>query len=469
MTEYTLPALDSIVGEFTFTLYCDTAGLTVPTIQTIKEIGESSETMDLDIGLSQFANLTFTLRDDYSTYDEGFWYKVLSVGWRLRIYLDGDFYFFGIPQEEQVLWSELYVDSTSQIREAEVTMVSIEAVLFETPTEDWLDEIYANKRTAVNDATSTIYTAVNLEEFFAALLSASGLNASYDATTTDILFQTADFIYHENANEWDVDQLYIPVEVSSSSVVSKTGYFDSGHADYLAGYFPKAAGLFSAVLRNFGLVARASYDTSGERHLLQLIQRARSQTAFFTGADDTKKSSTITKAFTLLGDAARAKFLVDDTSFVWFSKKYQEDASPSSAEPPDYVTFDLDIVCPFIHSAVIATDKAGYALHGGAAITSAVLIDDVEYYNYTSEAFVDATLGILEAAAGYEFYRFTSKFSRIVRRYSDLMNAGGASIEALRIGIGTTIDDGVSSETYFANRVTRIPMDDEIEMEWIKQ
>src|SRR3990167_787150 len=472
MTAYNLPTLDSPVGAFKFKLYCDTAGLTVPTIQTILDVGELTEQIDLDIGLSQFANLTLSIRDDYSTYSEGFWCKVLSVGWQLRICLEESgsdtFYFFGIPQEEQVEWTEHYVGS-SRIRTARITLVSAEVTMFDTATSDWIAEVYTNRRQAVLTDPSTIYEAVNIEEFFACLLKASGLNSTYQAIDVDILYNIEDIHYLEGVNSWNVDQLYLPVTVQYGATVYKTDYIDSTHANFLGTFYPKASGLFSAMLRNFGLVAHATYNTATERHQILLLQRARAYGAQLDFSSS-EVQSTISKSFALLGDAAKATYLKSDAAFVWFSRKFLGETAHSTAAVPDYVDFDLDVQVPFSDvAAALAPDKDGSALHGGAAITTAVLINDAEYYNYNTDSYEAATNGVLEAVAGYEFYRFTNKFSRIVRRYAPMSaNNGGAETHTiLNVGRPTPINDGIAAATYFANRVTKIPANDEVEFEWI--
>jgi hypothetical protein len=124
MYSHSLPSLEGIVGTFKFTLY-STEDLTVPTIQTIKVVGDLEASIDSGVLQHSIPQLNLSLREDHSQYTQGFWWRTLKNPTRLFITLDegdGDtYYFYGNVSLLQTVWKESYVNGMEYIRTASVT------------------------------------------------------------------------------------------------------------------------------------------------------------------------------------------------------------------------------------------------------------------------------------------------------------------------------------------------------------
>ena len=467
MTTYsTLPDFDDVIGLFSFTLYSDFAGLTVPSIQTVLEIGDTEESADLTIGLQQLSTLKMELRDDYTTYTTyGFWFKVLTGETQLRIYLNqgagNTFYFFGTVQAETVQWTERYISSTEKVRVVTFDLVSMAQKLLDTPTIDWVTAVIANSVNSGAEVDLQPSYGIKVLGLFSAMLSASGLNSSYALADTSFIYGTADFIFTGSKN---VGDLTVAVKMFVAPASHAVCEYWSG-SGILSNSFATLKDVLAALLPNFGVVLRMTYDISSGRHLIHLTQRGRaySNTLDF---EDREKESEISKATDLIGDAVRAVFFPTDTEFVWFSKKTI--SGFSEAAVPNYVSFDADYLCLFECDGPVSGLTISRSLWFVSGTTWAHIIG-VQYYNYSTSAYITATSNyeMLEAMAGYQFYRISNQYSAILRTYSKLRAGAGTDHTVLNIYRRTNINDGLATNAYFANRVIKKPSDSKVTIEWI--
>lgn len=474
MNKYTtLPSLSTIVGTFSFTLWSEYAPavLTIPTAQTVLEIGETEEIADVKMGIAQTSVLRMKLRDDYTTHSEGFWYKVLNGDMNLRIYLNQDgidtFYFFGKVQPETVEWEHSYIGST-RIRTVTFELISGEAVIFDTPTATWVDEVMLHDvATGVTNAGDPSMI-IKVKGLFASMLTASGLNLTYNLADVSYVWNGGpDFKYTIGATEYNFDDLYIKTETKGTPDAIAP-YFNHDPATRLEKYYSTLRAMIGDLQRNFGLVIKMEYDVVNEKHLIKLIQRGRafSPTLDFSGKE---KSSIIKKSTSLVGDAVRATLLNDSTKFCWFSKKYSDAATITDA--PNYVEFDVDSKAIFVIASGYGSDLLIWDGIPGSVPQS---ITGVKYYNYNSGIdYVTTQTGKLmqEAIAGYIYYRFTNVYTSIINRYGGFRANDGTTNNHTILSIlrRTSINDGIAAANYYANKITKFPMESEFEIEWIKE
>lgn len=474
-TTYSLPSIVTVNGTFSMVLYSEFAGLTPPTIQTISEIGDTTESANIAIGQTEIGNVKISIRDDTSTYTWGFWYKIFSGEAWLKILLDDTDYFFGTVQADTVMWGEAYFSGTTKIRTCNFVLASMTQKLFDTPTADWLTAAYGNRELTGYVASTPAYSVISLTGFFSALLSASGVNATYDKADTGFLASTTvkdlEFLY--SGSWYALNFVWLLVTYDSGAGEAKVNYFDSTSPLFLGTKYATARELIAAMVKNFGVVFRAYYDPVADRHKIYIMQGRAYDDADNLDFSSREKESVLSKSTDLLGDAVRCTSIYNDEE-LWFSRKYLG-ADFSEAAPENYVEFDIDTYLPFlVYSA--APDVSGYPIYIGSVATSVGIAEEVRYFRYDGVGVVTAsataTRKMLEAAGGILFSRFTQVNSRIVRTYGKMLakvGAGSDTHTSLTVMRRTSINDGLGAVTYWANTVTKKPQNAEVEIQWLKE
>lgn len=433
-------------------------------------VGELEESADMSLGVHQLSSLKLTLRDDTSTYSYGFWFKVLSGETHIRIYLNQGgsdlFYFFGIIQADTVVWGEEYIGS-SRIRTVSFDLVDMAGKIMETLTADWSDDVIANSVYTNNVSTGSISYVIKVTGLFAAMLKTSGLNSTYALTDVSFVFNDVDMKFLVGASEYNLSEIYAPTRYYDGVSDTDNALFQNPGGG-IAAQYAKLGGLLPDLLKTCGVILRMSYDTSSERHLIQLIQRGRaySATLDFEGRE---KSSTIRKSFDLLGDAVRCAYFDALSLFVWFSQKYSD--APTTTAVPDQVELDIDSRSIFRAegTSLAGANAVDFYYWSGTGGVEPTAIDGVKYWNYATDAYVTAgaTHPMEEAIAGYAYHRFTNEYASFTRTYSKLMAAAGTDHTSLNILRRTSINDGLATNTYYANKVKKMAESSEVEIEWI--
>jgi len=478
MTSYSLPNLVGVVGTFAFTLYSEFAGLTEPTVQTILTIGDTRESANIVSGVTEVENAEIAVRDDYSTYAYGFWYKVLSGEAWLKITLDGNHYFFGTVQADTVNWRESYVSGSTKIRVCSFKLVSMTQKLFDTPTATWLTEAYNNRELTGYSAPTNAYAVISLTGFFSALLSASGINAAYAAGDAGFVAQTAnkDLEWYDGSQWRALNFAWLLVTYDSGAGEATVDYFDDGSENYLGKKYATAKSLIAALAKNFGIVMRSYYDTSDSRHKIHLLQGRAYDDSDNLDFSSREKISELSRSTHLYGDAVKCTAIYND-ELVWFSRKYLGSAASdfSEATPENYVEFDIDAYLPYLVDGSAPT-ASGYPIYSGATAATVLESTGVRYYRYDGIGTVSASATqhrkMLEAIAGLTFSRFTTILSSIRRTYGKMrakVGAGSDTHTSLTIMRRTSINDGLGASTYWANTVIKKPATSEVEIEWLKE
>lgn len=502
--QYDLPDAITPAGTFHVRLWSTLSGLTIPTKNLFLSIGDAVEVDDESAGVQSIQSLRVVLGDDYSTYAEGFWHKVLAVTQtvKIRFFLVENgadtFYFYGTKQTGKVNWNDHAINEPTYRRAASVDLISAAAILFNPDiltvaalTTEWWDY-----RTLTGNAQPTdYYSGLALKDIFACMLSASGLNATFASSDAVFIWDgtNADFQFLQGGIWYRFDQLYIPIEKYDTGDPSpqKTYYISQGarvgSPYYLANIYSDCKSLVADILRNFGLTMQMSYSIDagqpeGGRHIIELRQRKR---AYATGIvwsavtpPNRIKQASEADASNFLIDAVRASFLNDNTQFVWASKRYLGDGTVwnSVASPFANVNFDIDYKCPFAVRAQV-TKLDTWVLRAGATLGGAGIVTGVKYYNYYSNAYETmapsfTNLGLEEAGAKYLYYLFTRPRKAVNREYGvmapTLSDGSQTSHTILNAGRQMTIDDGSGAATYYANKITKRTMQAGASVEWIQ-
>lgn len=496
MTTYDLPTIganNALGFAIKVRLYSEFAGLTVPTKQTITEIPNVIETFWDKIGSATIGNASIDVTDDCTTYTEGFWFKVLQGDFRLRFIVDtggdGTFLFYGTIGDEETTWEGYWNDEATYVRKGTIRLLSAEKILFDTVTSDWVTELLTTDATTIS-YTADYYPATvsSLQQMFAAMLSVSGLNSGYDLADVSCLFDAAllDLYFTHSGTDYTFNELIFILETwdvgGGAKIVQE--YWDNADSNGFALTLSTLQAMIPALLGNWGLTMRMSYNTTTERHLIQIMQGGR----MTSGISVLGKfvSEKITNRGPYFGDAARISenSSIGFTNIAYDSNKYTQSSIlfGSFSTPADYdqtllwSRSNVVLGAPgnqYSRYYFVGTSSAYYALVAG---------DVINVWRYDLGAYmpVQAQLdtGMVYAMCGLMFGKITRytwsgtpwvKTSlprrQIIRTYGECID----SLNVITIMCRTSIDLGDGANTYFANKVTMLPTQNRMEIEWIQE
>ena len=506
MTSYLLPDITgSPVGTIKVTLISEFAGLTPTSQQTIERIGMLEAYADVEPGIQQVQTIELDIVDDYTSPNTaGFWFKICTGTAYLKLVLVEDgidtHYFFGTLQGFGVEWESHYEDGSGAfIRTATITAISMEDVMFNSLTSALVTEIVAQGSLNNHDVpvANYPYKILRLKNVFACLLKSSGLNTTYDADDVAFVVDSSnlDMIFHRGdvpATNYNFNQLFMVTE-----------YYINGDLDietpvYLGGtgtgtenwvdQFHYVRDLAIAILNSFGLIMRCSYNVANDRHTIELSQRGRaypdSQLMTF---DNLEANQTIINS-TFFNDAILViiGFAGGSVGSATYWASTRDSPTIQSGDPPDWVEVgmtkltlwrvlqnDLDTYTPQSVYQSLALYASSNDVEGGEdpAFDPGQNVQTMEYYNYTTEATVTPTASnyqLQEALALYFLNLFTGNYRVAISRYFGFTGNNGSteSHTILNPGMRTQINDGLSTLTYFANRVRKLASENAFEVEW---
>jgi len=479
MEDYPLASVVTVNGTFAITLKNATVTeLTEPTIQTILSIDAVEETLDVKAVTTEIPKLMITVRDDYSTHTAtGFWYEVLAGDVEILVTLDegagATHFFYGTLNKELIDWSEHYV-STTRIRTARITFDSIIKTMLESSLSDWIDEIAVNAHATFITPPTGAAKIVQFDDFFASLLFSSGLNPDENLLDVTFAIGTADFKYSLAAVEYGLNELRIATHYDSTESpdppdVVLTNYFLPAHANYIPKHYDSVSAFLSDLCRNFAIVLRLGYSSG--RHTITVMQRGRAYSGVVTfGTPERLKQSSITLATNIIEKNIRATQLLEPTYFAW-SDRWGQILTSAAYDNVDFGDIDFKTVFSAFGQP---EDTAGRGIWVGVNDASLEPVDEVEAHNYDTPGYQSYTgVRCVEQACVYYYYhRYALSRKRIIRTYGT-MKADDAtppeSHEHIHILRRTSIDDGSGAANYFANSVKKVPISNELEIEWIEE
>jgi hypothetical protein len=519
ITDYTLPSILTIHGTFNVVIRTfDDAlvGLTPPTIQTMKSLGTLTKNPHTTVEQQQIDTLGIQVRDDYTVYAIGFWYKVFhaTIPSELRITLiEGAtelYYFFGTIDTLNSNWKSYYVadDGITRIRCADLTLLSSISKIYDLTVADYVTAVVANSLSVTHIPGTTFFTKIiSINALFATLLDASGLNPTHAVSDVEFVFgdSSLDLQYTDEAdftgNIYGLHQLYVPVEFVT---VGLCNYWRLATPETcLTNYYSSIQALISAMLKNFGVTMSIKYVLGvTNRYRIQLKQNWRAKNPHLLTMATAVKSEEYSFGSDLVGDAARATQLIsapghvsgDPAQFVWMSAKYS-DRNAVYTEPPNNVSMDFDVTLPF----QIYTQYQGYATvfddpdliqrgdfllcNNGDPAGNPNYVVNARFYSYLTASYIEVvtptplSVKMCHLIAGYNCFRFSSvasgirfkKFSNTYGHITAAEDAGAQTFEAVDGMARIEIDDGLGSKNYFANKIGIDPSASELKIEWIQE
>jgi hypothetical protein len=456
---YTLQTNETAVGRMTVKLYSEFNGLTIPAFSSLyyEETNEKYDAIPTTIELEE---MICSFSEDYTNYEEGFWYKVLAGYAELQFLLDdgnGDSHFFwGRILGQEIQLRELAIVDNVYVRRGEFRVVSLLVRLKESLSSDVLTEaqshafvvpgcIYAsNTSTGADDRFCAIFALL-------ASITKVGFGQSYDIN--DILKQTDDIQFKDSGGTWhgleDVC-VFAGIDTFAWDILTETGF--------LIYKYPSAYELLVGICKSFHLVPRYFYNTTTSRHSIELLTRGRSYSASTYSVPE--KSTAILEAYRTQSvmTSQKNKFDTGGGLATAVDKRYVFDGTYTtnavlfggreSEQDFDYLFILKDTEETFDNTSGFPIDTFGYMLY-----TDSARITDSRFWDYATGATSTSTFLMLRYAIG----RFGQSKRGYERVYPTIKaNDGSTDSHANNYCLRTTsIADGLTTRTMYAVEVTK--------------
>ncbi|MEW5799958.1 MAG: hypothetical protein AB1728_13235, partial [Bacteroidota bacterium] len=231
----------------------------------LKEIGDVNERIEDEIGVIECGDMNLSLKDDYTNYASGVWWKLLQGEVQFRFYLDegaGDTYLFWgkcLPASSTVQEHAVINPGTSgiYIRTYDIRLLNILVKLKEVSVADVVSEILAND--VIDFSSSPSKCFITFRKLFGCFL-----RKAYGAAVTDVVNSVQfpsgdhDIQFYDGTNWKNIFDLYIITVINADNAQNeiKSPYFDNAHNLYYGNRFANALELFGHLCRSFGYLPR---------------------------------------------------------------------------------------------------------------------------------------------------------------------------------------------------------------------
>ena len=461
---YSLPNVVVPSGTLQTTLFCTLSSLSVPTNNLIVDPGDVVERIEESVGVIRLAEMSVDLIEDYSSYSQGFWYKVISSGdFQLQFFLDegaGSTYFFWgttVGETEQVNENYIVLDGSGVPvngginRSYHITLASMLRFVDVLP---W--------STFMSNASTFLLLGGGSTSFisFQKLIYSCFFNA-YRTTDVYAVYPRGMDIQFNGAltSNLSIDNLFM----GWAFATQLNDYIHSTAQNYFPNRYATPLDLLGAVCRNFGFLPRYYYDITNSKHSLELLTRGSWDTNKLT-MPPLKRPS----VFQMTTDMQANNFQITAPESGAVPANL---GIPSLAQSYDFQrTIDFDIGNGY---------TSGFPLSGtifeyySGSYTNSFLTN--QFYNYLTKAIETVPAGYSNGrtldAALFLYYKKFSKPSRMVQRtYKGIApTESGVTSQAVMYPTKITdIHDGVLIRTYYANEVRKSVKKHELYVEWLE-
>lgn len=491
-------------------------GLSIPESINILSISPVRESVDINVGVVDIANMTVNIADDYTDYQDGFWYTLLELlsdhsVQMLFVLTEGStqtYFYRGSIFSENVQWNEVYITSTSVLRTFSAQLVSpilamkniSTASLFEHIVTSYPDRYLTN---GVNECITSIpdtSSQSDLAKFITVrLLLQALIDITFDTDSSGAAITSLGdelMIYNANASQWEsmLDgwiwvQNYVITEESGAAwdnifhpIVSDPIYPTNSFYEILE-HYSNCFDLFSAICSSMCVVPKYYFgDASGnyagdstDIHSIELLTRGRLSTISPIGGI---LESSFVSASALNGINVITRGAIIHSSDQWNGIRNLI----TSNTPPDGTKFDMDReqIFDFLYykytgdsyttSDNVYTTTNHFSIHTG-----------VKYYDYAIAvpAYVEAVSSgnmfnkYIESVTKYLSGRFQNRRKECLRRYGSIQFFSGSTIthKHLRILQGCdllrSVESGGSSLRYYAREVEKDVMTNNAIVKWV--
>jgi hypothetical protein len=486
LTAYTLPTIyNTASGDIKVRLYVNEAipALTVPTVCQFLNIGSQRESIDAEAGTTEFDNIEIDIAEDYTTYSQGFWHKLINeypaydfeMMFTIMEGTDETFLFRGKIYRVNIEETEHYLSSTTgtpttAVRGLKFRLVSSLKVLEEVAVVDLIPEIKARALSA---------THIQLDEVFATMIHMA-YGEAYSITTivnnsTDIqlaLWIDGTLGYHSFLDGC-IPNVYVETNI--------TTYPTCWLARFKTAYelFLHLCGQFGCVPRYTFGDANLLYDNSTPANNITRITlnargRSTGTAVTMTGnvMSSTFRSGTARKSRRIkVGSIVPISDPPDAPSFtIW----YADDVLHEFIEPGSPEEFDIIKTVDFSGSKLYGAPLTYLSVTGSSDAADWLAVDYGHYWDYTLGSYVDfygAPNWLGRVLARYLFARMGEGRVEYTRKYGSIKANNGTtnSQRNCKTLIRHAIHDGVSSRTFYATEVSKDMTKNEATIVWVQE
>jgi len=439
-------------------------------------IGEALERLERKAGIFEIGDMTVTLRDDYSNYVAGVWYKLLHGSeLQIRFYLDegdGDtFFFWGYLDNVATQVTETFVGaegaSGRYVRGHKVKLLSLMKKITTASI--------ASLMSTIQSATPEYYTGgahfLSIRRLFSSFIK-NGLGATnYDQDASIVINSSNNLQYAYRTgtlptytyNFVGLDKLFFCLDSSGNfNYYTDT---DSSYPNWTDRY-TTAGELLKALSLEFGVVPRYYWDITNSRHCFELQERGRNG-SFVTFPSGMLKSSSIQPISEM--KAADVKTIrVNDTAYT-------------SSRNPQKDSHEIEIQVNFIAGIITGDHSTGVDWYEQLVIFNSGTLYDIykaKYWDVSTATLTDTGLTVSSVNNSLDAVRklydglFITRSKKVFRRvYRGIKGSvdGGSTYKhtVLSPGCRTQIHDGIASANYYANEVKKSATGNEVAIEWI--
>ena len=487
-TQNTLAVISNLAsGSLKCYLYIDDAispSLTVPTRVNITNISPVKEMVDLKACEVDLDSVTLEIVDDYSTYTQGFWWKLIednpTKDIQIMLILTEnavDTYLFrGFIFRENVNWSEPYISGSTYVRSVSIQLVSpmlnlknISLNAFTFYLADTHPEMLIEGHDDSFDDSFDYVTIANIFNVMVELaFGASGDGYQLEVRGADLMFWDGNTSAYVNPFT-----LYLMVQTHVTPVGQ--AFFATTDAVAWNGRYNNCFEIMTAICMSLGVVPRYYFgDANGvyqgsasDKHTIEILCRG-------------DKTSTVITNTQIIESGAIShspqKYLninVKDLASVSTQQYWAFNGTLNSGAPPQNIEFDLTINQEFSSDTATSRGQIYYKYVPGGGGNHFAACIKMEYYNHTTNGWVVVNFGalvngILEALTKYLYYRFSSGRREYNRSYSTITwgkSGYTSSHQHLRILARHEID----SVAHYAVDIEKDVMSNRSKIKWIQE
>ncbi len=425
---------------------------------SIVNIGEFIERIEKKAGTMEAANVTIDLKDDYSTYAAGVWYKLLQGSeFQMRFYLDegaGDtFLFWGmLSKDTENRYKERFISSPgSSGRYFRAISVPLVSMLYKLKDASIFSTLFTT--IAANDYNDSLGgTSMRFDELIGcfAVTAWGGTDAS--VANSPVFPSASEIQFQDSLGNWrNIQELSIRVQLTNSPI-TVSAYFDAYDLTgrYWGNRFKNPLEVLAHLAKSYGYLIRYFYGqadgtigVSGNYHRIQFVTRGRT-------------SNIVVPGEVVESEMSVASMLVPDKTY--FSRF---DDTENYGETGGDIEERLDFL--YSPGTIANYEKFYYNRFGTYSAVSAV-----RFYNYSVAGYGGSSY-TTEAIWNYHFYRITSNTQSYKRTHYGLgaTYSGVTSHRLLIPGCRISIHDGVASRDFYANEVRKNLYKNSASLQWI--
>jgi len=472
---YSLPDIENLAcGTVKTYLFVDSSLplLTIPSKVCFLEIGEFKETCDIEAGTLDIQQVDVKAAEDYSAYDEGFWYKIIngypdkSVEIMFTVVEGSDetFLFRGTLSRQDTTFDEYYISGSDHVRSCSMKFVSSLEILKGVSVEDLLVECRLHRTVA--DA------LISFQDIISSMITL-GYSEAFDNTLC--VNNSTDFVFTCGA----VENYWHELNINIGDLITGNdfGYFDNTQDYSWYQRFATAYDILQMICFMFAVVPR--YQYGDENGIISATPSENKSRIIFNARGG--RSGTITPTGNIVESKITLETILKETNYrlsdtynfgTTTTGWYFEDVNGSNtASLPPNAIFDIDTTLDF---------AVGYATTENALrskLPAANFIDGLRYWDYTINDYVVAGASsfnmFLFSLIQYFVHRFSSGRNQVTRTYGSIQANDTAtdSQRWLQTMKRHEIDDGIAdpTPTYYATEVSKNILTNRAQIVWVQE